>query len=139
VSKNLVFANRNRIPFDWPNNDFPSLDPTPIGVYPDIPAKMLGVLVDYSTMGVHHSFLPSAADFPVNNEPDWATMADEAMQNTNLDTATQLPPAPEVIELDDDDDDDSGPSPLPSTLYHTLQYIHKVEPNLAPPTVSSPC
>jgi hypothetical protein len=66
-------------------------------------------------------------------------MADEAMQNADLDMAAQLPPAPEVIELDDDnDDDDFGPSPLPSTLCCTLQYISKVEPNLAPSTISSP-
>ncbi len=39
-------------------------------------------------------------------------MADEAMQNADLDMAAQLPPAPEVIELDDDDDDDDfGRSP----------------------------
>jgi hypothetical protein len=40
----------------------------------------------------------------------------------------QHPPAPEVIELDDDDDDDDdfGPSPLPSTLRCTLEYISKV-------------
>ncbi len=79
------------------------------------------------------------ADFLVNNESDWTTMADEAMQNSDLDTAAQVPPAPEVIELDeDDDDDDFWPSPLPSTLHCTLQYIPKVEPDLAPPTFSSP-
>jgi hypothetical protein len=44
-------------------------------------------------------------------------MADEAMQNADLDMSAQLPPTPEVIELDDNDDDnDFGPSPLPSTL-----------------------
>jgi hypothetical protein len=77
------------------------------------------------------------ADFPFNNEPDWTTMADEAIQYADLDTAPQLPPAPDVIELDDDDDD-FAPSPLPSTLHCTLQYITKVEPNSAPPTISSP-
>jgi len=66
-------------------------------------------------------------------------MVDEAMQNADLDMAAQLPPAPEFIKLDDDnDDDDFGPSPLPFTLHCTLQYIPKVEPNLAPPTISSP-
>ena len=61
------------------------------------------------------------ADFPVNNEPDWTTMADEAMQNADLDMAAQLPPAPKVIVLDDtNDDEDFGPSPLPSTLRCTL-------------------
>ncbi len=79
MSKNLDFANRKCIPFNWPNNDFSSLDPTPIGAYPDIPAKMPGVLVDCSTMEVHHSVSPSVADLPDYSEPDWATMADEAM------------------------------------------------------------
>ena len=95
--------------------------------------------MDHSTMGVCHPVSPPVADFLVNNEPDWTTLADEAMQNADLDMAAQLPPAPEVIELDDDDDDDYfGPSPLPSTQRCTLQYIPKVEPNLTPPTVSSP-
>jgi hypothetical protein len=137
-SKNLVFDDCNCIPFNWPDNDFPLLDPTPIGAYPGILAKMLGVLVDCSTRGVSHPVSPPVADFPVNNEPDWTTMADEAMQNNDLDMAAQLPPVPEIIELDDDDDDDDdfGPSLLPSTLRCTLQYIPKVEPNLAPPTIS---
>jgi hypothetical protein len=58
VSKNLVFADHYRIPFNWPNNEFPLLDPRPIGAYPDIPAKMLGVLVDCSTRGVSHPVSP---------------------------------------------------------------------------------
>jgi hypothetical protein len=69
VSKNLVFANRNCIPLNWPDNDFPSLDPAPIGAYLDIPTKMPGVLVDHSTTGVSHPVSPPMADFLVNNEP----------------------------------------------------------------------
>jgi hypothetical protein len=139
VSKNLVFPNCNHIPFNWPDNDFPSLYPTSIGVYPDIPAKMPGVLVDLSPTGVSHPVSPPISDFSINDEPDWTIMADEAMQNADLDMAAQLPPSPVVNELDDKDDDhDFGPSHLPSTLCRTLQYIPKVEPNLAPPTISSP-
>jgi hypothetical protein len=137
VSKNLVFANHNLIPFNWPNNDFPSLDPTPMGGYSNIPAKILGVLVDHSTMGVSHPVCPLVADVSVNNEPDWTTLA--AMQNADLDMAAQLPPAPEIIELDDNnDDDDFGPFSLPSTLHCTLKYIPKVKPDLEPSTISSP-
>ena len=41
VSSNLVFANRHKIPFDWPDTDFsPTLDPTPMAVFPSIPAEM---------------------------------------------------------------------------------------------------
>jgi hypothetical protein len=35
-----------------------------------------------------------------------------------LDTAPHLPPAPEIIEIDDDDADDD--SPLPHSLSRTL-------------------
>jgi hypothetical protein len=59
MSKNLVFANCNHIPFNWPDNDFPSVDPTLIGAaYPEIPAKMPEVLVDGSTTGVSHPVSP---------------------------------------------------------------------------------
>jgi hypothetical protein len=42
VSSTLVFANRHKIPFDWPDNDAPQdgLDPTPLAPYPDIPAEI---------------------------------------------------------------------------------------------------
>ncbi len=53
VSRDLVFADGHHIPFAWPDNDCPtSLDPTPMRMYPDIPADMPGVLIDRSTMGV---------------------------------------------------------------------------------------
>jgi hypothetical protein len=50
--------------------------------YPDIPAKMLGVLVDCLTTGVSHPVPPPKVDFPVNNEPDWTSF-----ERQNLDLA----------------------------------------------------
>ena len=48
VSSILVFANWHKIPFDWPDNDAPQdgLDPTPLAPYPDIPAKIPGVILE---------------------------------------------------------------------------------------------
>ncbi len=48
VSSTLVFANRQKIPFDWPDNDAPQdgLDPTPLAPYPDIPAKIPRVILE---------------------------------------------------------------------------------------------
>ena len=42
VSTNLVFADRHKTPFDWPDNDpgTSALDPTPMAVYPQLPAEM---------------------------------------------------------------------------------------------------
>ena len=45
---------------------------------------------------------PSPFDHP--NEPDWSQLAEEAAHNADLDNTGQLPPPPEVIELDDDND-----------------------------------
>jgi hypothetical protein len=46
VSFNLVFANRHKVPFDWPDNKLSAtLDPTPMAVFPHIPAEMPGVLL----------------------------------------------------------------------------------------------
>ena len=68
VPSDLVFLNRHHVPFDWPDNDSGnSLDPTPIGVYPDIPAEMPGVMIDHSTPGVPSITTPM--DGP-NHDPD---------------------------------------------------------------------
>jgi hypothetical protein len=112
VSNTLIFANCKRIPFDWLDNSFTSLDPTPIGAYPDIPAKMPGVLIDCF---MQHP--PSTRiDLPDNDEPDWTALADATMENADLDHAVHLPPAPEVIEIDDYDNDEAAPSLLPYAL-----------------------
>jgi hypothetical protein len=100
VSKSLVFADRHRVPYNWPDNtdNVDGLDPTPIAAYPDIPAEMLGVILKNHT--------PSK-DAPLSlqqGEPDWSQLADEAAVKTDLDVVDHLPPPPEVIEIDDDDD-----------------------------------
>jgi hypothetical protein len=46
VSKDLIFANSKRQPYAWPDNPPDALDDTPIGAYPDVPAKLPGVLLD---------------------------------------------------------------------------------------------
>ena len=142
VSKDLIFANRKRKPYDWPKNPPDSLDDTPIGAYPDVPAEIPGVLIDRSSPGVHPS--PQPEDPLHNNDPDWTALADAAMENADLDVVAQLPPPPEVIKLTDDDNVDE-PSPLPSSLHQTLQYIPKLAPDSAPvitppvnPTTPSP-
>ncbi len=56
IPSRLVFANRYKQPFDWPDNTATltpdGLDPTPMAVYPDIPAEMPGVVLSrlYATM-----------------------------------------------------------------------------------------
>ncbi len=68
-----------------------------------------------------------------NNDPDWTALADAAMDNANLDIVTQLPSPSVVIDLSGEDDVDE-PSPLPSSLRQTLQYIPKLESDSAPVT-----
>jgi len=47
ISSRLVFADQHKQPFNWLDNTVPpspnGLDPTPMAVYPDIPAEMPGV------------------------------------------------------------------------------------------------
>jgi len=102
VSSTLVFADRHKNPFDWPDNKATptALDPTQMVVHPQLPAEMPGVLLE------RHVPVPDVS-FPVNepNEPDcWFDLADEAAHNADLDNIEQLPPPPEVVELDDDDE-----------------------------------
>jgi hypothetical protein len=68
-------------------------------VYPQLPAKMPGVLLE-----CHVPVPDDNSPFDELNDPDWFDLADEAAHNTDLDNTDQLPPPPEVIELDDDDD-----------------------------------
>jgi hypothetical protein len=125
VSSDLVFANRKRVLFDWPDNPPDSLDDIPVGAYPHIPDEIPGVLVDRNPPGV--SPTPTDEDVATHtNDHDWTALADAAMENADLDAATHLPQPPEVIEIDDDDDN-ANPPPLPTALQQTLQYIPKVE------------
>ena len=113
------------MPFDWPDNDpAPGLDSTLLAPFPDIPAEMPGVGFARNIAGVHpdHNHTPHPTD---NHEPDWATAADKARYNANLDATTALPPAPEIIDVDNYDNE----SPLPSSLRQTLQYLPKIDPD----------
>ena len=101
VSPNLVFVDRHKIPFDWPNNSEPSigLDPTPMAIYPHIPAKMPGVLLS--------SHAPTANDPPLpapSHKIDWSHLANKAAWNADLDVTEHLPPPPGVIKIDDNND-----------------------------------
>jgi hypothetical protein len=136
VPKDLVFADRKRNPYPWLDNPPDSLDDTPIGAYPDVPAELPGVLLDRSRPGVQPN--PHPEDHQYNNDPDWTELADAAMENADLDIVTHLPSPPDVVNLTDDDDADE-PSPLPSSLKQTLRYIPKLEPDSTPapvPTVT---
>jgi len=100
VSSTLVFADRNKNTFNWPDNTATptALDPIQMVVYPQLPAEMPGVLLK------RHVPVPDGSS-PVEepNEPDWFDLADEAAHNADLDNIEHLPPPPEVVELDDDD------------------------------------
>jgi hypothetical protein len=111
VSSTLVFADRHRIPYDWPDNrvDDHGLDPTPIASYPDIPAEMPGIILE------RHLPTPSPSrdvpehELPHSNEIDWSTLADEAITNADLTTFDHLPPPPDVFEISDDNNDIYSP------------------------------
>ncbi len=48
VPRELIFANRNRIPFSWSTTDdngTADAAPAPVAPYPDLPAEMPGVLL----------------------------------------------------------------------------------------------
>jgi hypothetical protein len=101
VPRELIFANRNRIPFSWSTSDDNSTahaDLTPVAPYPDIPAEMPGVLLQ------RHLRTPPASVTPFcQPDPDWTQLADEAAENADLDFTEALPPLPEVIAVNDED------------------------------------
>ncbi len=125
VSNELIFADRNRIPFDWPDNAPTGLDPTPMAIYPEIPAKMPGVHLARDG-GAQQAIDHIDED---THEPDWFQMADEAIANADLDDSDLLPATPEVIVIDDDGDDEM--------MYPQL--LPKIEPEatLSPPRAST--
>ena len=63
----LVFADRHRQSFDWPDNDLVDLTETPIAPYPDIPAEMPRVQLLRSDLPPTPTPAPTMQD-----EPDWA-------------------------------------------------------------------
>ncbi len=91
------------------------MDDDPIAAYPDISADMPGVQLDQSPA------IPSQMATPTTtttSDPDWAQLAEEAIHNGDLGKADPLPPAPEVIIVDDEDD-----TPLPPEVKKTFSSI----------------
>jgi hypothetical protein len=101
VPRELIFANRNCIPFSWSttnDNGTADADPTPVAPYPNIPAEMPGVLLQ------RHLRPPPASVTPFRQpDPDWTQLADEAAENANLDFTKALPPLPGVLAVNDED------------------------------------
>ncbi len=125
VSSNLIFANRRQVPFEWSTKDASAPPITPVAPYPDIPAKMLGVLIS------RHQTTQDAPPVPPRpHEPDWEQMADKAVDNAGLELTELLPPPPKVITIDNDDNNYQVPVvPLTSQL----PVLPKVEPTSNPP------
>ena len=125
VPTTLVFADRTKTPFDWPDNEplSSTLDSTPMAVYPNLPAEMPGVLLE------RHIPIPGdQSPFDEPYAPDWFDLADEAAHNGDLDTTELLPPPPDVIELDDDEDEFVYTPP-----HTTTSPFVKQEPTSPPP------
>ena len=102
VSTTLVFADRTKTPFAWPDNEplQSTLDSTPMAVYPNLPAEMPGVLLE------RHIPVPGVqSTFDEPYEQDWFDLADAAAHNAELDTTELLPPPPDIVEIDDNEDD----------------------------------
>jgi len=103
IASNLIFADRNQVPFDWLDDtdvSAASLDPTPFEQFPNIPAEMPGVGLER-----HQSATQSRPKDIEPAERDWSQLADDSLANADLDVLDGLPPPPEVIEIDDDDND----------------------------------
>ncbi len=129
VSSNLIFTNRHWVPFKW-STDNASVPPiTPVTSYPDIPAKMPGVLIS------RHQPTQDAPPAPTcPHEPDWEQMADKAVDNADLELTELLPPPPEFITIDDDGNNyqvQVAPS------MSQLPVLPKVDPTSKPPP--TPC
>jgi hypothetical protein len=99
-----------------------------------IPSKIPGVLIS------HHQPTQDAPPAPPHpHEPDWVQMADEAVDNANLELTELLPPPPKVITIDDDDDNYQVPVVQPTSQLPVLPKV-KLTCNLPPnstPTYAS--
>jgi hypothetical protein len=94
------------------------MDDDPIAAYPDIPAKMPGVLLDHSPAPPSST----ATSTTTTPDPDWAQLAKEAIHNADLGEADPLSLAPKVIIVDDEDD-----TPLPPADKKTFFPLLKIE------------
>jgi len=138
VSRNFVFANRHDNPCAWPNNspDSEGLDPTPMAVYPQLPAEMPGVLLSCHVPEEDDHHVPEEADpfFPdASQDIDWSQLADEAADNVDLDNAEHLPPPPEVNELDDNNDIAYVPPPTYDSPFIKQEYFAVPSPSVPSP------
>jgi hypothetical protein len=130
VSTNLIFANRKRVPFHWNTlpADIPDTRHHAPYPYPDIPAEILGVLIQQDA----DDYIPSAnSDNPTGM--DWTDLADAAAENADLATTMGLPPPPDIINIDDED---VFQLPLTQSVSPLNPTIPKVKPS--PPPPSSP-
>ncbi len=125
VSWDLVFADRHRVPFNWPDEAFQAMDNDPIAAYSDIPAKMPGVQLDHSTAPPSPMATPTTTTTP---DPDWAQHAEEVIHNADLGKADPLPLTPEVIIRDDEYD----------THKKTFSPLPMIEPDSLPTTQMIP-
>ena len=125
VSTNSVFAKRHKIPFDWPDTDLSTtLDPTPMAMFPSLPAEMPGVLLSRHApdTGAIDDELDGLPDY--SNDIDWSQLAVDAANIADLDVTEHLPPPPEVIEIDDTD----------YVYVPPVMSFLKQEPNISTPT-----
>ena len=129
VPSNLIFADRHRVPYPWPDNNDPGLDPTPMAKYPEIPAEMPGIILERHN---DRKNIPRGDTLPPT-ERDWAQLADEAIMNADLTTADHLPEPPEIIDVDDEDYERYAPpvNTLPLTKTELSPDV-KVESDLTP-------
>ncbi len=98
--------------------------------YPDIPAEMPGVQLLRSDLPPTPTPAPTIQD-----EPDWAQMADKAITNADLDHADHLPTPPEVIVIDDDNNDSL---PINMHCYPSKTIHSKIEPMVEPTSTPAP-
>ena len=133
IPSRLVFANRYKQPFDWPDNTATltpdGLNPMPMAVYPDIPAEMPGVVLSRHVRNNDTEARP--LENP--NNIDWTDQADAAAQNADLDNMDHLPPPPVVFDVDDDDYILYVSPPAP-----TLPFVKQEEHTARGPTPSLP-
>ena len=91
---------------------------------------MLGVQLLWSDLPPTPTPAPTMQD-----EPDWAQMADEATTNADLDHADHLPTPPEVIVFDDDNNDSL---PINKHCYPSKTILPKIEPMIEPTSTPAP-
>ena len=133
ISPSLVFMNRNKIPFDWPDDPITAgdgLDTTPIAPYPLFPAEMPGISLS------RHLPSPQVTTPTATDDINWENIADEAAWNADLTETDLLPPPPPVITIDDEDDIKYAPAPYTSPLTDIKH--EPIQPELPPAQVHAP-